>query len=185
MNGAIAKAEELAKTIPNSLIAGQFQNPANPNAHYKTTGPEIFSDTDGQVDIFVSCAGTGGTVSGTARYLKEKKNELYVVAVEPDSSPYITKGVSGAHRIQGIGAGFIPETLDLSLIDETVTVTDDDAYRFTREIALNEGLLVGISSGAAVAAAVKIAQRPENKGKNIVLIMPDTGERYLSAGVFE
>lgn len=185
MKGAIAKAEELAKTIPNAIIAGQFQNPANPEAHYKTTGPEIWEDTDGQVDIFLACAGTGGTVSGTGRFLKEKNPAIRVVAAEPASSPYITEGRAGAHKIQGIGAGFLPDTLDLSVIDETVTVTDEEAYEATREIARLEGLLVGISSGAAISAAEKIALRPENEGKNVVIILPDTGERYLSAGVFE
>ena len=185
MKGAIARAEELAESIPNSIIAGQFQNPSNPNAHYKTTGPEIWADTDGEVDILVSCAGTGGTVSGSGRYLKEMNSEIKVVAVEPASSPFLSEGRSGAHKIQGIGAGFLPETLDTSLVDEIVTVTDEEAYDYTREIAKEEGLLVGISSGAALCAAKKIAERPENDGKNIVIILPDTGERYLSAGVFE
>ncbi len=185
MKGAIEKAEELAKTIPHSIIAGQFQNPANPDAHYKTTGPEIWQDTDGEIDIFVSCAGTGGTVSGTGRYLKEKNKSIKVVAVEPLGSPYISEGRAGAHKIQGIGAGFIPDTLDLSVIDEILTVTDDEAYEFARNIAKTEGLLVGISSGAAIAAALKLAKREENKNKKIVVILPDTGERYLSSGVFE
>ena len=185
MKGAIAKAEELAATIPYAIIAGQFVNPANPMAHYKTTGPEILEDTDGEVDILVACAGTGGTVSGTGRFLKEQKPEIRVVAVEPSSSPYITEGKAGAHKIQGIGAGFIPDTLDLTVIDETVTVTDEEAYAATREIAVTEGLLVGISSGAAICAARRIAERPENAGKRIVVILPDTGERYLSSGVFE
>ncbi|MBQ8407415.1 MAG: cysteine synthase A [Clostridia bacterium] len=185
MKGAIEKAEALANEIPGALIAGQFQNPANPDAHYKTTGPEIWSDTDGLVDIFVSCAGTGGTVSGTGRFLKEQNPAVKVIAVEPASSPYITEGRAGAHKIQGIGAGFIPETLDLSVVDETVTVTDDDAFEAAREIAKTDGLLVGISSGAAISAAKQIAKRPENAGKKIVVILPDTGERYLSAGVFE
>ncbi len=184
MKGAIAKAEELAKSIPNALIAGQFENPANPNAHYKTTGPEIWQDTDGQVDIFISCAGTGGTVSGTGRYLKEQNADIRVIAVEPAASPYLTEGRAGAHKIQGIGAGFVPSTLDLSVIDEILTVTDDEAYEATRRVAKTDGLLVGISSGAAIAAAVKVAKHPENAGKRIVLILPDTGERYLSAGVF-
>ena len=185
MAGAIAKAEELAAQIPGALIAGQFTNPANPEAHYKTTGPEIWRDTDGEVDIFVATAGTGGTVSGTGRYLKEQKPEIKVVAVEPAASPYITEGRAGAHKIQGIGAGFIPQTLDLSVIDETLTVTDENAYAAAREIAITEGLLVGISSGAAISAAARLAKMPENAGKNIVLILPDTGERYLSAGVFD
>lgn len=185
MKGAIAKAEELAAEISNSIIAGQFTNPANPEAHYKTTGPEIWEDTEGEIDVFVACAGTGGTVSGTAKYLKEKNPNVKVIAVEPASSPYITEGRAGAHKIQGIGAGFIPEILDLSVIDETVTVTDDEAYETARVIAKAEGLLVGISSGAAISAAEKIAKRPENRGKRIVTILPDTGERYLSAGVFD
>ena len=185
MKGAIAKAEELAATIPGAIIAGQFQNPANPAAHYKTTGPEIWADTDGKLDIFVSCAGTGGTISGTGRFLKEMDQSIRVIAAEPAASPFITEGRAGAHKIQGIGAGFIPETLDLSVIDETVTVTDEEAYEATRAIAVSEGLLVGISSGAALCAARKIAERPENRGKRIVVILPDTGERYLSAGVFD
>ena len=185
MQGAIDKAEELAASIEGAIIAGQFYNPANPDAHYKTTGPEIWEDTDGQVDIFVATAGTGGTVSGTARFLKEKNPEIKVVAVEPASSPYLTEGRAGAHKIQGIGAGFIPETLDLSVIDEIITVTDDEAYEYARKIAKTEGLLVGISSGAALAGALKIAARPENKGKTIVTVLPDTGERYLSSGLFE
>ena len=185
MQGAIAKAEELAASIEGAIIAGQFYNPANPDAHYKTTGPEIWEDTEGKVDIFVATAGTGGTVSGTARFLKEKNPEIKVVAVEPASSPYLTEGRAGAHKIQGIGAGFIPETLDLSVIDEIITVTDDEAYEYARKIAKTEGLLVGISSGAALAGALKIAARPENKGKTIVTVLPDTGERYLSSGLFE
>ena len=185
MQGAIEKANELAKTIPNSIIAGQFSNSANPMAHYKTTGPEIWADTDGKVDILISCAGTGGTVSGTGRFLKEKNPHIKVIAVEPASSPYLTEGRSGAHKIQGIGAGFLPDTLDMSVVDEVVTVTDDDAYEYAREIAKAEGLLVGISSGAALSAALKFASRHECNGKNIVIILPDTGERYLSSGVFE
>ena len=185
MTGAIAKAEELAKSIPDSIIAGQFTNPANPDAHYKTTGPEIWNDTEGKVDIYVSCAGTGGTVSGTGRFLKEKNPNVKVIAVEPAASPYLTEGRSGPHKIQGIGAGFKPDTLDPSVIDEVVTVTDDEAYNYARDIAKTDGLLVGISSGAALCAARRIAERPENKDKNIVVILPDTGERYLSSGVFE
>lgn len=185
MTGAIAKAEELAKSIPDSIIAGQFTNPANPDAHYKTTGPEIWNDTEGKVDIYVSCAGTGGTVSGTGRFLKEKNPNVKVIAVEPAASPYLTEGRSGPHKIQGIGAGFKPDTLDPSVIDEVVTVTDDEAYNYARDIAKTDGILVGISSGAALCAARKIAERPENEGKNIVVILPDTGERYLSSGVFE
>ncbi len=185
MQGAIAKAEELAKNIRGAIIAGQFTNPTNPDAHYRTTGPEIWSDTNGDVDIFVATAGTGGTVSGVGRYLKEKNPNIKVIAVEPASSPYLTEGRSGSHKIQGIGAGFKPDTLDLSVIDEIVTVTDDEAYESAREIAKSEGLLVGISSGAALAAAKKIAKRPESNGKTIVVILPDTGERYLSSGLFE
>ena len=185
MKGAIAKAQELAATIPSSIIAGQFENPSNPEAHYKTTGPEIYEDCDGKIDIFVSCAGTGGTVSGTAKYLKEKDENIKVVAVEPASSPFLTEGRAGAHKIQGIGAGFLPENLDLSVIDEIMTVTDEDAYSMTRLIAEKEGVLVGISSGAALDAAVKLAKKEENRIKRIVVLLPDTGERYLSSGVFE
>ena len=185
MAGAIAEAEKLASKNSNAIIAGQFTNPANPLAHYKTTGPEIWEDTDGKVDIFVACAGTGGTVSGTGRFLKEKNPHVKVIAAEPASSPYITEGKAGAHKIQGIGAGFIPDTLDLSVIDETLTVTDDEAYLTARELAQTDGLLVGISSGAAICVAKKIALRPENYGKTITVILPDTGERYLSSGVFD
>ena len=185
MKGAIAKAEELAREIPGAIIAGQFTNPSNPDAHYKTTGPEIWKDTDGNVDILVSTVGTGGTVSGTGKYLKEMNPEIKVIGVEPENSPFLTEGRAGAHKIQGIGAGFLPDTLDLSVIDEILTVSDEDAYIFAREIAKTEGILVGISSGAAICAAVKIAKRPENTDKNIVVILPDSGERYLSAGLFE
>lgn len=184
MKGAIEKAEELKSSIPNSLVAGQFTNPANPNAHYKTTAREIYEDMDGDIDIFVAAAGTGGTVSGCARYLKEQNGNVKIVAVEPKNSPFITEGRAGTHKIQGIGAGFIPENLDLSLIDETLTVTDEEAYETTKEIAKTEGLLVGISSGAALAAAKKLALLPENYGKKLVVILPDTGERYLSTGLF-
>lgn len=185
MKGAIAKAEELAQEIPGAIIAGQFTNPSNPDAHYKTTGPEIWKDTDGNVDILVSTVGTGGTVSGTGKYLKEMNPEIKVIGVEPENSPFLTEGRAGAHKIQGIGAGFLPDTLDLSVIDEILTVSDEDAYIFAREIAKVEGILVGISSGAALCAAVKIAKRPENTDKNIVVILPDSGERYLSAGLFK
>ena len=184
MKGAIAEAERLHGEIKNSIIAGQFVNLSNPEAHYKTTGPEIWNDTDGEVDIFVSCIGTGGTISGTAKYLKEQNLNIKVVGVEPESSPYLTKGISGAHKIQGIGAGFKPEILDLELVDEILTVSDGDAYESCREIAKTEGLLVGISSGATLSAAKLIAKRPENQGKTIVVILPDTGERYLSSDVF-
>ncbi len=184
MKGAIEKAEELAKNIPNSFIAGQFDNPANPSAHYKSTGPEIWEDTDGRVDILVSCVGTGGTISGTGAYLREKNPDIKVVAVEPEASPYLSRGQSGAHKIQGIGAGFIPNVLDTSIYDEVITVSDDEAYKAAADVARSEGLLVGISSGAAVYAALKLAKRQENEGKNIVVILPDTGERYLSSGVF-
>ena len=185
MQGAIQKAEELEKSIKGSMIVGQFINPSNPEAHYKTTGPEIWKDTDGKVDILVACVGTGGTISGTGRFLKEQNPDIKVIGVEPSASPYLTEGRSGTHKIQGIGAGFLPDTLDTSVIDEIITVTDDEAYEGAREIAKCEGLLVGISSGAALTAARKIAQRPENKEKNIIAILADTGERYLSSGVFE
>lgn len=185
MKGAIDKADELAKSIKGSMIAGQFENPSNPRAHYKTTGPEIYEDCDGRVDIFVATAGTGGTVSGTAKYLKEMDKNIKVIAVEPASSPFLTEGRAGAHKIQGIGAGFLPRNLDLSLIDRVVTVTDEAAYDMTRLVAQREGLLVGISSGAALEAAVKLARDEENRQKRIVVLLPDTGERYLSSGVFE
>ena len=185
MRGAIAEAERLHAKIENSIIAGQFTNTANPEAHYKTTGPEIWNDTDGKVDIFIACIGTGGTITGTAKYLKEKNKNIKVIGVEPANSPYLTKGIAGNHKIQGIGAGFKPDILDLDLVDEIITVDDSDAYWVCRELAKDEGLLAGISSGAALAAAVKIAKSPENKGKNIVVILPDTGERYLSSDVFK
>ncbi|MBR2335074.1 MAG: cysteine synthase A [Clostridia bacterium] len=185
MRGAIAEAERLHAKIANSIIAGQFVNASNPNAHYKTTGPEIWNDTDGEIDIFISCIGTGGTITGTAKYLKEKNKNIKVIGVEPANSPYLTKGIAGNHKIQGIGAGFKPDILDLDLVDEIITVDDSDAYWVCRELAEEEGLLAGISSGAALAAAVKIAKSPENKGKNIVVILPDTGERYLSSDVFK
>ncbi len=185
MVGAIKRAEELREEIDGSVIMGQFDNPANPEAHYLATAPEIWQDMGGEVDIFVACVGTGGTISGIARYLKEKKPEIKVIAVEPAGSPYISEGRSGAHAIQGIGAGFIPKNLDLLLIDEVLTVSDDDAFENAREIARVEGLLVGISSGAALSAAKVIAARAENAGKRIVVIFPDTGERYLSSGLFD
>ena len=185
MQGAIRKAEELGKSIPDSIIVGQFTNPSNPDAHYKTTGPEIWRDTDGKIDILVACVGTGGTLSGTGRFLKDQNHDVEIIAVEPAASPYLSEGRSGSHKIQGIGAGFLPETLDVSVIDKVITVTDDEAYESARDIATSDGLLVGISSGAALAAARMIATSIENKGKNIVVILPDTGERYLSSGLFE
>lgn len=184
MAGSIAKAEELKGQIEGAIIAGQFSNPANPMAHYKTTAPEILEQCDGEIDIFISCIGTGGTITGCARYLKEKNPAIKVIGVEPASSPFITEGRAGAHAIQGIGAGFIPDNLDLSLIDEVMTVTDGEAVTYMRNAARCEGLLVGVSSGAALAAAMKISRREENEGKRIVVILPDTGERYLSAGIF-
>lgn len=184
MKGAIAKAEELAKEIPNSFIPSQFTNPANPAVHEKTTGVEIYNDTDGNVDIFVAGVGTGGTVSGVGKYLKSKNPNVKVVAVEPAGSPVLSKGVSGSHKIQGIGAGFVPETLDTKIYDEVITVENEDAFETGRLIARTEGVLVGISSGAALWAAIQLAKRPENKGKTIVALLPDTGERYLSTAMF-
>ena len=180
MQGSVEKAQQLAEEIPGSIIAGQFENPANPQAHYETTGPEIWADTDGQVDILVATFGTGGTVSGVGKYLKEKNPDIKVVAIEPAASPLITAGKAGPHKIQGIGANFIPEVLDRSVIDEVMTVTDDDALDTMKALAVSEGLLVGVSSGAAVYGASQVAARPENEGKRIVVILPDTGERYLS-----
>ena len=185
MKGAIAKAQELANEISNSFIPSQFTNPANPAIHEATTGPEIWRDTEGKVDILVAGVGTGGTVSGTGRYLKSQNPDAKVVAVEPAGSPVLSEGHAGAHKIQGIGAGFIPETLDTSVFDEVIAVADEDAFETGRELAAKEGLLVGISSGAAVWAASQLAQRPENKGKTIVAILPDTGERYLSTAMFK
>ncbi|RDB68465.1 cysteine synthase A [Eggerthella sinensis] len=184
MKGAIARADELAAEIPNSFIVGQFTNPANPAIHEVTTGPEIWEATDGQVDIFVAGVGTGGTVSGTGAYLKRMNPDVQVVAVEPASSPVLSEGRAGAHKIQGIGAGFVPDTLDTAVYDEVIAVEDEDAFAVGRELAAKEGLLVGISSGAAVAAATELARRPENKGKTIVVILPDTGERYLTTAMF-
>ena len=184
MKGAIAKADELAKELPNSFIPGQFVNPANPAVHKATTGPEIWEDTDGKVDIFVAGVGTGGTVTGTGEYLKSRNPNVKVVAVEPASSPVLSQGHAGAHKIQGIGAGFVPDVLDTKIYDEIITVENDDAFATGRLIGKHEGVLVGISSGAAVWAAVELAKRPENKGKTIVALLPDTGDRYLSTPLF-
>lgn len=184
MKGAIEKAAELAASIPDSFIPGQFVNPANPQAHFETTGPEIFEDTDGKVDFFVAGVGTGGTVTGVGKYLKSKLPDVKIVAVEPEGSPVLSTGKSGAHKIQGIGAGFVPDVLDTSVYDEVITVSDSDAFATGKLIGRSEGVLVGISSGAAVYAAVTLARRPENKGKNIVALLPDTGDRYLSTALF-
>lgn len=184
MSGAIEKADELHREIPGSLVAGQFTNPANPKAHFETTGPEIYRDTDGKVDIFVAGVGTGGTVSGVGKYLKSKNPDVKVVAVEPATSPVLSKGKSGAHGIQGIGAGFVPATLDTCVYDEVIAVEDADAYKFSRAVTASDGLLVGISAGAALCAGVQLARRPENKGKTIVVLLPDSGERYLSTPLF-
>lgn len=184
MKGAIEKAEELSKEIPNSFIPSQFTNPANSKAHFDTTGPEIFEDTDGEVDIFVAGVGTGGTVTGVGEYLKSKKPDVKVVAVEPASSAVLSKGTAGSHKIQGIGAGFVPEVLNTSVYDEVITVSDDDAFKVGKLIGKSEGVLVGISSGAAARAAIELAKRPENEGKKIVVLLPDTGDRYLSTPLF-
>ena len=184
MKGAIAKADELAKEIPGSFVAGQFVNPANPKAHYETTGPEIWADTDGQVDIFVAGVGTGGTITGTGKFLKEQKPDVKVVAVEPKTSAVLSTGVAGSHKIQGIGAGFVPDVLDTHIYDEIIPVDNDDAFAVGKEVGTREGVLVGISSGAALWAAMELAKRPENAGKNIVVLLPDTGDRYLSTPLF-
>ena len=185
MKGAIAKADELAKEIPNSFIPGQFINEANPKAHFATTGPEIYEDTDGEVDIFVAGVGTGGTVTGVGEYLKSKKADVKIVAVEPQSSAVLSTGVAGAHKIQGIGAGFVPDVLNTKIYDEIIPVSNEDAFATGKLIGRSEGVLVGISSGAAAFAAIELAKRPENEGKNIVVLLPDTGDRYLSTPLFE
>lgn len=185
MSGAIEKAKEIAASTPNSFIAGQFENMANPQAHYETTGPEIWQDTDGKVDIFIAGIGTGGTVSGTGKFLKEKNPDIKIIGVEPTDSPVLTQGKSGAHQIQGIGAGFVPATLNTKIYDEIIAVDAEDAYKASRALARREGVLVGISSGAAAYAASMLAKRDENKGKNIVVLLPDSGERYLSTPMFE
>ena len=185
MAGAIEKAEELAKNIEGCFLAGQFVNPSNPKAHFDTTGPEIFRDTDGEVDIFVSAIGTGGTITGVGEYLKSVKPNVKVVGVEPSNSPFLTKGVAGAHKIQGIGAGFVPEVLNTDIYDEVITISDEDAYSYGKLMGITEGVLVGVSSGAALCAAIEVAKRPENEGKTIVVLLPDTGERYLSTGMFD
>ena len=184
MKGAIAKADELAKEIPNSFVAGQFVNPANPKAHFETTGPEIWADTDGKVDYFVAGVGTGGTVTGVGQYLKSRNPAVKVVAVEPKSSAVLSTGVAGSHKIQGIGAGFVPDVLDTKVYDEIIPVDNDDAFKLGKEVGHSEGVLVGISSGAALWAAIELAKRPENEGKTIVALLPDTGDRYLSTPLF-
>lgn len=184
MRGAIAKAEELAKEIPGAFLAGQFVNPANPRAHFETTGPEIWEDTDGAVDFFVAGVGTGGTITGTGSYLKSKKPQVQIVAVEPSDSPVLSQGKAGAHKLQGIGAGFIPEILDTTVYDEVIPVTSEDAFETGRMLGKREGVLVGISSGAALWAAIEVAKRPENEGKTVVVLLPDTGDRYLSTEMY-
>lgn len=184
MGGAIAKAEELAKEIPGAFLAGQFVNPANPRAHFETTGPEIWEDTDGAVDFFVAGVGTGGTITGTGSYLKSKKPQVQIVAVEPSDSPVLSQGKAGAHKLQGIGAGFIPEILDTTIYDEVIPVTSEDAFETGRMLGKREGVLVGISSGAALWAAIEVAKRPENEGKTVVVLLPDTGDRYLSTEMY-
>lgn len=184
MKGAIARADELAREIPNAFVTGQFVNPANPKAHFETTGPEIWEDTDGRVDYFVAGVGTGGTITGIGRFLKSKNPDVRVVAVEPASSAVLSTGVAGAHKIQGIGAGFVPEVLDTKIYDEIIPVSNDDAFATGKEVGKNEGVLVGISSGAALWAAIELAKRPENEGKTIVVLLPDTGDRYLSTPLF-
>lgn len=185
MKGAIEKAQALAKEMPNAFVPGQFSNPANPEVHYETTGPEIWADTDGQVDLFVAGVGTGGTVTGVGRYLKQQNPQVKVVAVEPADSPVLSRGTAGPHKIQGIGAGFVPQVLDTAIFDEVITVENDDAFQAARQIGHREGVLVGISSGAAVWAAIQLARRPENENKTIVALLADTGERYLSTPMFE
>ena len=185
MKGAIAKADELAKEIPNSFVPGQFVNPSNPKAHYETTGPEIFEDTDGEVDIFVAGVGTGGTITGVGEYLKDKKPGVKIVAVEPETSAVLSTGVAGAHKIQGIGAGFVPDVLDTKVYDEIIPVSDEAAFEAGKLIGKSEGVLVGIASGAAAYAAIELAKRPENEGKTIVVLLPDTGDRYLSTPLFQ
>jgi len=184
MKGAIAKAQELKEETPNSIILGQFENPANPTVHRLTTGPEIWDDTDGTVDILVAGIGTGGTISGTGEFLKSKNPNIKVIAVEPTDSPILSEGKAGPHKIQGIGAGFVPNTLNTKIYDEIITVSNDDAFQAARDVSKSDGILVGISSGAALSAAITIAKRPENKDKTIVVILPDTGERYLSTALF-
>ena len=185
MKGAIEKAEELLKEIPNSMIAGQFSNPVNPQTHYDTTGPEIYEDTDGKVDYLVAGVGTGGTITGTGRFLKEKIEDIKIVAVEPIDSPFLSQGKAGAHKLQGIGAGFVPEILDTTIYDEIITVSSEDAFETGRLLGQKEGILVGVSSGAALWAAIQLAKKEENTGKNIVVILPDTGDRYLSTEMFQ